>query len=96
MANLDSVGWLCFELQAWLRLAPLIFILGQTDTQRNLFLWQRQRHKKTIAQALFKLLLLAYLPTAHWSKQVIWASPKLKDREEYTCGGREEDDISKQ
>lgn len=73
MADLDSAGWLCFELQAWLWLAPLVFILGQTHTQ-----WEMQRYMKITAQAYFKLLLTSNLPTAHWSKQVVWQALGLE------------------
>lgn len=65
LADVDSAGWLCFELQAWLSLAPLVFVLGQTHIQRNLFLWGLQRHRKITAQTHFKLLLTSNLPTAH-------------------------------
>lgn len=81
LADLDSAGWLCFELQAWLWLAPLVFILGQTHTQRNLFLWEVQRHMKITAQTHFKLLLTSDLPTAHWSKQVVWQALSLETGE---------------
>lgn len=79
MADLDSAGWLCFELQAWLWLAPLVFILGQTHTQ-----WENAEAHEDNCTNTFQALADIKSANSSLVKASCVASPRPRDREGYS------------